>query len=92
VQYTVISGFGFGVYLLAVGTTSLFFSSQRDYVMPALALIMAALLVRPLYRRMNTFMDRAMPLKPRESEDGEKQTERDHARGFTRAWEAGPIG
>ena len=69
VQYTLISGLGLAVYLLAVGATSFFFSTQRDYAAPLLALIIVALIARPYIRQVNAWMDKVWPVKPRTEEE-----------------------
>jgi len=61
VLWAIISGLGLAVYLLAVGATSFFLGSQPDYVIPLVALILVALIARPLYRRLDTLLTQLWP-------------------------------
>jgi hypothetical protein len=70
VLWALISGLGLALYLLAVGATSFFLGSQTDYVIPLVALVLVALIARPLYQRLDQGLSRVWPLEsPNPSND-----------------------
>ncbi len=62
VQYTVISGLGFIAYLLAVGGTSLLFQARSDLAAGIIALVVLVSAFVWLRPRLETLMNKYMPL------------------------------
>jgi hypothetical protein len=65
VQYSVLSGAAFVVYLLAVGGTSLFLQQRNELVAGVFALALVVVFFNPARKRLQAFMDKVMPYTPR---------------------------
>lgn len=64
VQYALISGAGFIIYLLAVGGTSLFIQSNTQLIAGVIVMALLAIFFNPVRQRLQAVMDRLMPYTP----------------------------
>jgi hypothetical protein len=64
VQYALISGAGFIIYLLAVGGTSLFLQSNIELVAGMIAIALVVIFFNPARKRLQAALDKVMPYTP----------------------------